>query len=94
MSTQQNNKHISRLELSRTRGWNIRLCVNGQQARCLVSDSRFGGKERALEAARKVRDQVLEDMPLSSYPDVDELSEQLKDTREQEYLVVQQELKA
>lgn len=58
-------KHISRLEQrpednGNTVGWNVRMQRDNSKISKLFSDSVYGGKEKALEAAMAFRDTILE----------------------------------
>lgn len=54
------NKNITRLETS-TRGYQVRICRRGKHYSKLFSDTIFGGKRNALQAAREYRDAMIEE---------------------------------
>lgn len=55
------NRNITRLETS-TRGFQVRLCRRGKYFSKLFSDAVFGGKRKALQAAREYRDSMIEEL--------------------------------
>ena len=55
------NRNITRIETS-TCGYEVRV-MRGGESRCkLFSDNIFGGKRKALQAAREYRDQLIEEL--------------------------------
>ena len=55
------NRNITRLDTS-TRGYQVRLCRRGKYYSKLFSDSEFGGKRKALQAAREYRDTMIKEL--------------------------------
>ncbi len=56
-------KNIRRVEVGKTRGWQVHVQREGEEYTKLFSDSVWGGRERALEAARRHRDRLLKILP-------------------------------
>ena len=54
------NRNITRLETS-TRGYQVRICRGRKYYSKLFSDTVFGGKAKALKAAREYRDALIEE---------------------------------
>jgi len=62
MTKQKKEKGISRIDSGSTHGWFVRGYKNGKTYSKLFSDKRWGGKNKALEAARAYRDELLQDL--------------------------------
>lgn len=60
-------KGISRIDAKGTHGWYVRIYKNGKTYSKLYSDNKYGGKDRALDFAKKARQIALE--TLKSIPD-------------------------
>lgn len=60
-------KGISRIDAKGTHGWYVRIYKNGKTYSKLYSDNKYGGKDRALNFAKKARQIALE--TLKSIPD-------------------------
>jgi hypothetical protein len=52
------NKLITRIDHRNTHGWNVRIVSDGHTHSKLFSDGVYGGKRKALDAARKHRDRL------------------------------------
>lgn len=52
------NKLITRIDHKNTHGWNVRIVKDGETHSKLFSDGVYGGKRKALEAARAYRDKL------------------------------------
>ena len=63
----KNRKYVYRVDYASTRGWflQIRKPESGNYIRKLFSDSRYGGKRKALQSAIAYRDSALRDLGLS-----------------------------
>jgi len=59
MGKRSNNKGISRIDSESTHGWFVRGYRNGKTYSRLFSDTRYGGKRKALASARAYRDKLL-----------------------------------
>jgi hypothetical protein len=62
----EKDKGISRIDSGSTHGWFVRAYRNGKTYSKLFSDRKWGGKQTALEEARKHRDDLqekLQDIP-------------------------------
>jgi hypothetical protein len=55
------NRNITRIETT-TRGWEVRIMRRGKGHCKLFSDVPFGGKRKAMMAAREYRDQLIEEL--------------------------------
>ena len=53
------SKGISRIDSGSTHGWFVRGYKNGKTFSKLFSDLKSGGKRKALQLARRYRDQLL-----------------------------------
>jgi hypothetical protein len=60
-------KGISRIDAKGTHGWYVRIYKNGKTYSKLYSDNKYGGKDRALNFAKKARQIALD--TLKSIPD-------------------------
>jgi len=56
--TPNKDKGISRIDSGTTKGWFVRGYRNGKTYAQLFSDRKLGGKDKALERARKYRDKL------------------------------------
>ena len=65
--------YILRRETQHTKGWEVRIVRSKGTVRELFSDSRYGGKNRGLQEARKFRDIVLKRIPKLNRKEVSEL---------------------
>ena len=66
------NKHIVRHDASNnsvTHGWHVKLRRRGRAHRKFFSDARFGGKRKALRAAREHRDELVARLPTETTAD-------------------------
>jgi hypothetical protein len=64
-------KNITRFDYNRSHGWWVRFEYRDHPISKLFSDSRYGGKRKALAAAREYRDEVLLTLPKRHHgPDV------------------------
>lgn len=62
MSLVQKNKGISRIDTNSTHGWFVRCYRNAKIYSKLFSDKKYGGRRKALCAAREYRDQLEKDL--------------------------------
>lgn len=62
MDENSNNKGLSRIDSESTHGWFVRGYKNKKTYSKLFSDKRYGGEKEALEAARKYRDALVEEL--------------------------------
>lgn len=62
MDENSNNKGLSRIDSESTHGWFVRGYKNKKTYSKLFSDKKYGGKDGALEAARKHRDALVEEL--------------------------------
>jgi len=62
MTKPKKEKGISRIDSGSTHGWFVRGYKNGKTYSKLFSDKRWGGKNKALEAARNYRDELFKDL--------------------------------
>lgn len=60
---EHSNKYILRRETKSAGGWEVRVVRNKGTVRALFSDSKYGGKKKALREARKFRNLVLKKIP-------------------------------
>lgn len=56
-------KNIRRVEVGKTRGWQVHVQREGEEYTKLFSDSVWGSDEQALEAARRHRNRLLKILP-------------------------------
>jgi hypothetical protein len=56
-------KHITRVKVRKTNGWQVRLTRNGINHSKFFSVKRFGGVKKALHAAIKYRDSLISMAP-------------------------------
>jgi len=61
-------KNIRRVEVGQTRGWQVHMQRSGEKYTKLFSDSVWGGRESAREAARRHRDRLDKILPEPSPP--------------------------
>ncbi|MDP1676256.1 MAG: AP2 domain-containing protein [Bacteroidota bacterium] len=59
----KSNRYILRRENNSTRGWEVRIRRTKGNVLELFSDSMYGGKNKALQKAKKFRDLVLKKIP-------------------------------
>lgn len=59
MNSIQSLKGISRIETSSTLGWYVRVYRNKKTYSKFISDSKFGGKEKALEMALFQKEELI-----------------------------------
>jgi len=53
-----NNRNITRMDHEKVRGYWVRVVKDGKLYQRLFSDGQYGGKRRAMQAAREYRDEV------------------------------------
>ena len=61
--TAKSNQYILRRETNSTHGWEVRIRRTKGNVLELFSDSMYGGKNKALQKAKKFRDLVLKKIP-------------------------------
>ncbi len=64
MSKDTKNKGISRIDSGSTHGWFVRGYKNGKTYSKLFSDKKWGGKRKAMDAAREYRNNLLKELEL------------------------------
>lgn len=57
-----NNRNITRMDHEKVRGYWVRVVKDGQLYQKLFSDGQFGGKRKAMEAARAYRDEIRQEL--------------------------------
>lgn len=62
MARGKKDKGISRIDSGSTHGWFVRGYRNGRTYSKLYSDRKWGGKRKALDEARKYRDELLDEL--------------------------------
>ena len=75
------NQSITRMDYQATRGWNLRFTVNKAQVSCFLADSKFGGRNRTLGFARRLRDAAVKELQTKKLTAI-ELKEFLSSRRE------------
>lgn len=58
----QSVKNIKRIDSPKTHGWQVHVRRGGKLVTKLFSDSKLGGKRKALDAAKQYRDGLIEEM--------------------------------
>lgn len=71
-------KHITRLDYQKTHGWWVRIRRKSNPSSKLFSDGVYGGRDKALEAAKAWRDEKLSSAPKQTTRTTESTSKSIK----------------